>query len=298
MSLEQSRLWKAQQAIARADAILIGGGAGLSDAAGLHYTGKRFTDNFAPFIQKYGFTDLYTSSFYPFETQEARWGYWTQHIAVNRYDQPATALYEALLDLVDGKDCFAVTTNVEHQFVKAGFPAAQVFAVQGDYGFLQCAVGCHDVLYDNEALVRDMVVHTQDCRIPSDLVPKCPLCGGEMDVNLRHNQHFVEDEAWRQMAQRYQQFLARTQGKRVVYLELGVGYNTPGIIRFPFEQMTSQNEQATLIRLNRDHPEGAQQNAARTLSFAEDMAGVVAALGDKPQASLVAIDPKMDGVSP
>ncbi|MDR1579053.1 MAG: ACGX-repeat peptide [Synergistaceae bacterium] len=289
----ESRIERAKQAITEAKYILIGGGAGLSDAAGLKYSGKRFADNFAPFIKKYGFTDLYTSSFYPFKTHEERWAYWAKHIAVNRYEEPPAALYQDLLQLVRGKEYFALTTNVEHQFVKAGFPEEKVFAVQGDYGLFQCAMGCHNTLYVNESQIKLMVSDTNDCRIPSALVPKCPVCGGEMDTNLRHNEYFVQDKNWYQAERLYRDFIRASDGKRIVYLELGVGFNTPGIIRLPFEQMTYQNEKAALIRVNRDYPRGANENERRTIAFTEDMAATVAAINrsDRTQAiQLVSIN--------
>jgi len=270
-----ARIERAREAIRSADFILIGGGAGLSDAAGLKYTGKRFTDNFAPFIEKYGFEDLYLSSFYPFETPEERWAYWAKHISVNRYDPQATNLYKELFQLTRDKDHFVLTTNVEYQFHKAGFADENVFMVQGDYGFFQCEKGCHQKLYYNEEQVKAMIAHTRDCRIPTLLVPKCPVCGGEMDAYVHHSQYFVRDEHWNSADQQYQAFLKRSRKKRIVYLELGVGFNTPGIIRYPFEQLTFQNSNATLIRMNRDFPDGAEENEARTIAFAEDMTEII-----------------------
>lgn len=297
MSDYKMRLQRAKEAMENADYILIGGGAGLSDAAGLHYTGKRFTDNFVDFIKKYGLEDLYTSSFFPFKTQEERWAYWAKHIAVNRYDEPVTELYKDLFHLVQEKEHFIITTNVEHQFIKAGFSEAKVFMVQGDYGYFQCGHGCHDNLYDNEGQVKTMIAHTQDCKIPTFLVPKCPVCGGEMDVNLRHNDYFVQDENWYIAESRYSQFVEASKDKSVVYLELGVGFNTPGIIRIPFEQLTHQNKNATLIRANRDYPQGAKENIDHTIAFTEDMAELVQGLihTDSKQATLVSIYPETDG---
>lgn len=292
---KNGRIQRALSAIDQADYLLIGGGAGLSDAAGLKYTGERFTSNFALFIEKYGFTDLYTSSFYPFQTQEERWAYWAKHISLNRYDTPATALYRDLFRLAQGKDYFVVTTNVEHQFIKAGFPEEKVFQVQGDYGLLQCERGCHDTLYDNETQVAAMIEQMVDCRVPTALVPKCPVCGGEMDVNLRCNEFFVEDARWHESERRFAQFLKHSEGKRVVYFELGVGFNTPGIIRFPFERLTYQNPDSTLIRVNRDYPDSAKENEARTIAFTEDMAALIRTLADSKQARLVSIYQDMDG---
>ncbi|MGG7618110.1 Sir2 silent information regulator family NAD-dependent deacetylase [Bacillus coreaensis] len=269
------RLEKVKMALEKADYILLGGGAGLSAAAGLTYSGKRFTDHFGPFIEKYRFTDLYTSSFYPFETEEEKWAYWAKHISLNRYDTGATKLYKDLFQLVKDKKYFVLSTNVESQFEKAGFPSDKVFEIQGDYCYLQCAKGCHDKLYYNESLVREMIEETHDCKIPTRLVPICPVCGGKMDVNLRKDQYFVQDEKWYELDMAYKSFLQETEGKDIVYMELGVGFNTPGIIRYPFERMTYHNEKATLVRLNKNEPEGFKETEGKTVSFTEDMQKVI-----------------------
>jgi len=274
----QERIERAKAALDSAEYLVIGGGAGLSDAAGLRYLGERFTDNFRLFIERYGFEDLYTSSFYPFKTEEERWAYWAKHISLSRYEPPATELYLDLFKLVKRKNYFVITTNVDHQFYKASFPAEKIFAVQGDYGFFQCAKGCHNKLYYNEDIVKDMLAQTADCKIPAELVFNCPVCGGRMDVNLRKDNCFVQDEAWYIASNRYTAFVQKNVDKRVVFMELGVGFNTPGIIRFPFEQMTYQNPNAILIRVNSQHSQGAKENSSQTLSFGEDMAKVLAAL--------------------
>lgn len=278
MEQYEERVKNAKTALEKADYLLLGAGAGLSAAAGLDYSGRRFTDNFSDFIEKYGLTDMYSATFYPFEAPEESWAHWARHIDVNRFSQGATPLYRDLLRLVQNKEYFVITTNVEAQFVKAGFPAEKVFATQGDYAYLQCAVGCHNRLYDNEALIKQMAAETKDCRIPAVLVPVCPVCGGPMTVNLRKDEHFVEDDAWHRASKRYEAFLKKAAGGRIVLLELGVGFNTPGIIRYPFEQLTYRSPQATLLRLNRDKPDGAKENEEKTIVFDEDMTRVVAAI--------------------
>lgn len=257
---------------------MIGAGAGLSDAAGLKYSVKRFTDRFQDFIKKYGMKDMYTSSFYSFDTMEEKWAYWARHIALNRFETPATELYIKLYKLVQKKKYFVLTTNVEHQFWKARFPDEKIFALQGDYGYIQCAAGCHAKLYDDEKLVSGVLRQTKDCRIPSEFIPKCPVCGGEMDVNIRKDKFFLQDKAWYNACNNYDAFIEEIQGKKAVFLELGVGFNTLGIISFPFEQMTYQNSDAVLIRLNRDYPEGAPENKDKTFPFDEDMMEVVSDL--------------------
>ena len=236
-----------------AKTVLIGAGAGVSAAAGLTYSGKRFTENFSEFIDKYGkmnMPDMYTAGFYPFPSQEAKWGYWSKHSMMNRFLPPALPLYRRLYDLVKEKDYFVLTTNVDHQFFKAGFAAERIFATQGDYGMIQCEKGCHQKIYDAEELFRRMDEVRKDCLIPASMVPKCPVCGGNMAMHLRADQYFVEDENWHAAAERYSDFLAEAMTESIVLLELGVGFNTPGIIKYPFWQMTAENPKAVYVCIN------------------------------------------------
>lgn len=236
--------------IEEADAIVIGAGAGLSTAAGLTYSGRRFEENFEEFINRYGMTDMYSAGFYPFETQEEKWAYWSRHIYYNRYAVSAAGVYQDLYSLMKEKNYFVITTNVDHQFWKAGFPNERIFATQGDYGLLQCKKGCHKKLYDNESEVMAMLEQQKNCRIPRFLVPKCPVCGGNMEVHLRCDGAFVEDEDWHRAAERYGRFLEENRHKRILFFELGVGMNTPGIIKYPFWQLTAQWKQAHYICVN------------------------------------------------
>ncbi|MGS0934581.1 MULTISPECIES: SIR2 family NAD-dependent protein deacylase [Bacillus] len=274
----KTRIEKAKKLIFNAESIVIGGGAGLSAAAGIDYGGKRFISNFATFIEKYGLTDMYSAGFYPFPTQEERWAYWAKHIYVNRFELDSTNLYKDLYELVQDKNYFVITTNVDSQFEKAGIPSEKIFEVQGNYGYLQCTKGCHDKVYDNESLIKKMIEQAVDCKVPSELVPKCPVCGGKMDPHLRINQFFVQDEKWYEQNNLYNEFLQKSQGKNIVFLELGVGYNTPGIIRYPFEQLTHQSDHGMLIRLNREHPGGSKENRDKTIAFTEDMKEVVSSI--------------------
>ena len=264
------RLDKAKKAIDEADYIVIGAGAGLSTAAGIDYGGERFERYFKDFIEEYHFTDMYSSGFYPFKTSEEKWAYWARHVFANRYDVGKTDVYQKLLKLVEDKEYFVLTTNVEHQFWINGFEDERIFATQGDYGLLQCGRACHDKLYPNEDKVHEWLENTKDFRIPSELVPVCPVCGGEMDLNLRKDNFFVEDDDWRVRNKRYYDFLDNIGGK-FVFLEIGVGFNTPGIIRYPFEQMTYNNPDATLIRLNLDYPQAIPENKDKTISFDENV---------------------------
>ena len=273
-----TRLLKLRHALKEAEHVVIGAGAGFSAAAGLEYGGKRFTDNFQDFIARYNMPDMYTSSFYPFQTEEERWAYWARHILINRYDVPATDLYRLLFNAVKGKDYFVITTNVDGQFEKSGLDKERIFAVQGDYAYLQCANGCHEKLYYNENLVREMVQRTKDCRIPSELVPRCPVCGGKMDVHVRKDRYFVQDNQWYASYERYQDYMEKVCDGNALLLELGVGYNTPTIIRFPFERLAAQRKNITLVRINKDYPD-AQNRMTNWVSFDENIGSILSDIG-------------------
>ena len=264
------RLDKAYEAISKADYIVIGAGAGLSTAAGIDYGGERFEKYFKDYIDEYGFTDMYSSGFYPFKTSEERWAYWARHVFQNRFNVGKTDVYQKLLKLVENKEYFVLTTNVESQFWINGFEDKRIFATQGDYGLLQCSKACHHKLYPNEDQVHKWLDETEDFKIPTELIPICPVCGEEMDLNLRKDNYFVEDAKWHEMSENYSNFLKRVDGN-VVFLEMGVGYNTPGIIRYPFEQMTYNSDNATLIRLNKSHPQGVKENEDKTIAFDENI---------------------------
>ena len=244
------RIERLQEALEQADAVVIGAGAGLSASAGFSYSGERFEKYFGDFIARYGFADMYSGGFYPFATLEEHWAYWSRYIYINRYMDAPKPVYDALLQLVRDKDYFVLTTNVDHCFQKAGFEKRRLFYTQGDYGLWQCSRPCHDKTYDNEQAVRQMVRDQRDMRIPSELIPHCPVCGAPMTMNLRTDMTFVEDEGWHEAARRYEDFLKRHQGLRVLFWELGVGGNTPAIIKYPFWQMTYQNPKAVYACVN------------------------------------------------
>ena len=237
-------------ALARADAVIIGAGAGLSASAGFAYSGERFERTFADFAARYGFSDMYTGGFYPYPTREVFWAYWSRYILINRYQDAPKPVYERLLRLVQKKDYFVLTTNVDHCFQKAGFEKARLFYTQGDYGLFQCSKPCRQETFDNEAAVREMVKRQQNMRIPSKLLPVCPRCGRPMTTNLRVDDKFVEDDGWHKAAERYRTYLKTHAGQRILFLELGVGYNTPGIIKLPFWQMTAENPNAVYACVN------------------------------------------------
>ncbi|MCR5023165.1 MAG: Sir2 silent information regulator family NAD-dependent deacetylase [Lachnospiraceae bacterium] len=240
---------KLKKAIEEADAVVIGAGAGLSTSAGLVYNGERFEKYFFEFGKKYGFKDMYSGGFYPYEIPEEMWAYWSKFIFVNRYMDAPKPVYDYLLSLVKDKDYFVITTNVDHCFQKAGFDKKRLFYTQGDYGLFQCSEPCSDETYENEEMVRNMVEQQKGMKIPTALIPKCPKCGKPLTMNLRSDDKFVEDKGWHEAAKRYHDFLNSHNGK-ILYLELGVGYNTPGIIKYPFWQMTADNPDAVYACVN------------------------------------------------
>lgn len=232
------------------DAVVIGAGAGLSTAAGFTYTGERFEKYFSDFAAKYGIQDMYSGGFYPFATPEEHWAYWSRYIFINRYMDAPKPAYDDLLKLVRDKDFFVITTNVDHCFQKAGFDKNRLFYTQGDYGLFQCSEPCCQETFDNEAVIREMVKRQKDMKIPSELLPVCPHCGRPLTMNLRSDNKFVEDEGWHRAAERYENFLRTREGQKILFLELGVGYNTPVIIKYPFWKMTAKNPNATYVCIN------------------------------------------------
>lgn len=263
------RILKAKQIIQNADYIIIGAGSGLSTAAGLEYSGKNFEKNYKEFIEKYKFTDLYSASFYQFKTQEEKWAFWAKLIKLNRYNKPLK-LYQELLELLKNKEYFIITTNVDGQFEIAGFEKEKIFAIQGDYSLMQCENSCHNKLYTNKTIVEQWLKFTQNCKIPKKLIQKCPICGGNMEMNLRKDETFIQDENWYKQSEKYNDILEKAKNKKLVLLEIGVGFNTPGIIRFPFEQMTYNNINTTLIRINKEYPQTMLEIENKTITFDED----------------------------
>ena len=263
----QEAINRLKKEIETADAIVIGAGAGLSTAAGFVYSGKRFEKYFGDFAAEYGITDIYSGGFYPFPDEETRWGWWARHIYYNRYVAAGNDVYGNLLSLVKNRNYFVITTNVDHQFQAAGFDKERLFYTQGDYGLFQSVNPQIRKTYDNEAwvmkameaqrFIRDSEgVFQPPCdgkllmRIPSELIPRCPDDGSDMTMNLRSDESFVQDEGWYRASGAYASFLKKCQGLHVLFLEIGVGMNTPVIIKYPFWQMTNDNPKAVYACLN------------------------------------------------
>ena len=264
-------LARLRQELDRADAVVIGVGAGLSASAGFTSSGERFEKYFGDFIGKYGFHDMYSGGFYPFETLEEHWAYWSRYIYINRYLDAPKPVYSTLLKLVQDRDYFVLTTNVDHCFQKAGFDKHRLFYTQGDYGLWQCSRPCHSKTYDNEEAVRAMLAQQNSMKIPGELVPHCPVCGAPMSMNLRADGSFVEDSGWHKAARRYEEFLRRHEEMRVLFLELGVGGNTPGIIKYPFWRMTYQNPRAVYACVNLGEAWAPKEIAERSVCIDGDI---------------------------
>ena len=274
--MEHNRIERLSQQLAGSDAIVIGAGAGLSTSAGFTYTGERFEHYFPDFIARYHFSDMYSGGFYPFDTLEEHWAYWSRYIFCSRYLDAPKPVYQELLSLVQDKDYFVLTTNVDHQFQKAGFDRHRLFYTQGDYGLWQCMEPCHQKTYDNEETVRQMVAGQRDMRIPTKLVPRCPVCGKPMAMNLRSDNTFVEDEGWHRAAGRYHDFLRRHDGLKVLFLELGVGANTPAIIKYPFWKMTYANPNAAYACINFGEAFAPPEIRGRSICINADIGDVLA----------------------
>ena len=272
------RINQLRKALDKAEYVLIGAGSGLSTAAGLNYGCNRFEENFPDFKARYNISDMYAAMFYPFQTAEEKWAYVARHIRLNRFDNDdCLSLYCELYKLVKNKPYFVITTNVDGLFEKSGFERDRIFAVQGDYGLIQCSRACHDTLYHDEEFVRRACEAIIGCRIPTELVPICPVCGEPMEVNIRRDRYFVEDSHWHESARRYESFVEKVLGNPTLLLELGVGYNTPSIIRFPFERMALRGKNVTLARMNRDFSD-QQSYISDFIPFTEDIPSILTAI--------------------
>ena len=258
-----------------ADAVVIGAGAGLSAAAGFTYSGERFEKYFSDFRKKYGFEDMYSGGFYHYKTPEEHWAYWSRYIFVNRYMDPPTDLYNKLYESVKDKDYFVITTNVDHCLQKAGFDKKRLFYTQGDYGLFQCSEPCCQETFDNKDIIFEMFKQQKDMKIPTELLPVCPHCGKPLTMNLRSDDKFVEDEGWHRAAERYENFLRTRANEKILFLELGVGYNTPVIIKYPFWQMTAKNTNATYACINQGQAVCPAEIRNKSICINDDISNII-----------------------
>lgn len=275
MSSCSAQTERLKKALDEADAIVIGAGAGLSAAAGFTYSGERFRQYFSDFAEKYGISDMYSGGFYPFRTPEEFWAYWSRYIFINRYQDAPKPVYDRLLSLVRDKDYFVITTNVDHCFQKAGFDKKRLFYTQGDYGLFQCSEPCRHETFDNEEVIREMLRRQENMRVPSELVPVCPHCGRPLIMNLRCDDSFAEDEGWHRAAERYENFLRTRSGQKLLFLELGVGYNTPVIIKYPFQRMAAQEPAAVYACINMGEAAAVRGLEDRSIMIDADIGAVL-----------------------
>ncbi len=269
---------KLKKAIDGAEAIVIGAGAGLSTSAGFTYSGKRFEENFSDFSQKYGFNDMYSGGFYPYQTPEEMWAFWSRNIFINRYQNPPKPVYDDLYSVVKDKNYFVITTNVDHCFQKAGFDKKRLFYTQGDYGLFQCSVPCHDKTYDNKDAVLKMLAEQCGMKIPSALLPRCPVCGKPMTMNLRCDDKFVQDSGWDEACDGYENFIKEHKNGRILFLELGVGGNTPAIIKYPFWRLTNGNPKATYACVNYGEAFCPEQIEGQSICINADVGEILSSL--------------------
>ncbi|MDE7405748.1 MAG: Sir2 silent information regulator family NAD-dependent deacetylase [Clostridiales bacterium] len=273
-----AQIKRLQAALDSVDYVIIGAGAGLSTSAGFTYSGERFRKTFGDFEQKYNFYDMYSGGFYPYSTPEEHWAYWSRYVLINRYQDPPKPVYNELYELVKDKNYFVITTNVDHCFQKAGFDKRRLFYTQGDYGLFQCSVPCHNKTYDNEDIIRRMVAEQKDMKIPTELIPRCPICGKPMTMNLRADDKFVQDDGWDEACARYEDFVHKHKDSRILFLELGVGGNTPVIIKYPFWRLTSQNPKATYACINYGEAMCPPQIESRSICINDDIGNVLSAI--------------------
>lgn len=245
-----NKIEKLKYELENTNAVVIGAGAGLSTSAGFIYNGERFKEYFSDFEKCYGFHDMYSGGFYKYKSTEEFWAYWSRYIYINRYMDSPKPVYSDLLNLIKNKDYFVITTNVDHCFQKAGIDKKRLFYTQGDYGLFQCSEPCCNETFENKDTIINMIKHQKNMKIPSDLIPKCPHCRKPLTMNLRSDDKFVQDKGWDNAAERYENFLRTRQNQHILYLELGVGYNTPVIIKYPFWHMTAKNSKATYACIN------------------------------------------------
>ncbi|WP_288625212.1 Sir2 silent information regulator family NAD-dependent deacetylase [uncultured Brachyspira sp.] len=266
---------KLKEEIENSEYILIGAGAGLSTSAGFLYDGKRFEDNFKDYIKKYGFTDMYRAGFYNFPTLEEYWAYFSLYVYINRYDIEENETYLNLYNIVKNKNYFVITTNVDGRFADSKFDKDKIFAVQGDFSLFQCSKPCRQETFYNEKYIREMIKYKKEMKIPTELIPKCPYCGRNMSMNLRADSTFVQDKNWDKQKSKYENFLKNSDNSKILFLELGVGFNTPSIIKYNFWRMTLNNKKSVYASINLGECYGASDIEERSICIDADISEVL-----------------------
>lgn len=266
---------KLKEEIENSEYILIGAGAGLSTSAGFLYDGKRFEDNFKDYIKKYGFTDMYSAGFYNFPTLEEYWAYFSLYVYINRYDIEENETYLNLYNIVKNKNYFVITTNVDGRFADSKFDKDKIFAVQGDFSLFQCSKPCRQETFYNEKYIREMIKYKKEMKIPTELIPKCPYCGRNMSMNLRADSTFVQDKNWDKQKSKYENFLKNSNNSKILFLELGVGFNTPSIIKYNFWRMTLNNKKSVYASINLGECYSASDIEERSICIDADISEVL-----------------------
>lgn len=266
---------KLKEEIENSEYILIGAGAGLSTSAGFLYDGKRFEDNFKDYIKKYGFTDMYSAGFYNFPTLEEYWAYFSLYVYINRYDIEENKTYLNLCNIVKNKNYFVITTNVDGRFADSKFDKDKIFAVQGDFSLFQCSKPCMQETFYNEKYIREMIKYKKEMKIPTELIPKCPYCGRNMSINLRADSTFVQDKNWDKQKSKYENFSKNSDNSKILFLELGVGFNTPSIIKYNFWRMTLNNKKSVYASINLGECYSASDIEERSICIDADISEVL-----------------------
>lgn len=266
---------KLKEEIENSEYILIGAGAGLSTSAGFLYDGKRFEDNFKDYIKKYGFTDMYSAGFYNFPTLEEYWAYFSLYVYINRFDIEENETYLNLYNIVKNKNYFVITTNVDGRFIDSKFDKDKIFAVQGDFSLFQCSKPCRQETFYNEKYIREMIKYKKEMKIPTELIPKCPYCGRNMSMNLRADSTFVQDKNWDKQKSKYENFLKNSNNSKILFLELGVGFNTPSIIKYNFWRMTLNNKKSVYASINLGECYSASDIEERSICIDADISEVL-----------------------
>ncbi|GAB6393686.1 MAG: NAD-dependent protein deacetylase SIR2 family [Treponematales bacterium] len=280
-----ARYWdsirQASRVIQNTDCVLAGVGAGMTAAGGLCYADTALAEKWYPEYVALGKKSILEimSDFWPTTINDhnaaAFWGFWVRHIYHLRYEPDALPPYRALFSIIGGREHFICSTNVDGQLEKAGFDRKKIFAPQGDYALLQCRKPCSQRVFDNKSMIETCLANmASPFEIREADIPRCPVCGDFLIPNLRCDARFVEaPHLWN--TRQYEAFIQDARGKRLVLLELGVGFNTPGIIRFPFESITAQFARAILIRVNLSDAAVPEEIQEKSIVIQDDIAAVL-----------------------